>query len=389
MGKWTSAGFVAQTLGNYKDQLKELFIEAFGDDFVLDDYTPQGVLIQRIAELAYNIDMDGIDVVACLNPNTASGVWLDIIGALRNFTRNPGSPDIITLSATGDTSLMPFFVPANTPINIGPITFLTTNNITFSANPTTIIAYASDNTPTGVNIGNAGTTTITQITDIVVTGVTVGLEKESDFDFRQRLFAGKNAAEATIERVYQLISANSLVRSAGINYNDLSTTVDTIPPHATEWMAAPRAGIDETMFAETVGGIILNNKVPAAQTFGNATVTVNDVFGTPKAVNFTIPDEIPMRIHIQTATPQNTGVLDLSRVNDQKQEIVNFINTLPIGGDVSMSRILGFVAGDPGYDILSYQIKAVADSAWTVNSNYTIGSREYATIDLSNIAIGA
>ena len=70
---WTSQGFTAKTVEYYKTQLEQAFVAAFGNDFSLDPALPQGVLIQELAELFYNADMDGIEVMNRINLNTASG----------------------------------------------------------------------------------------------------------------------------------------------------------------------------------------------------------------------------------------------------------------------------------------------------------------------------
>ena len=61
MGKWTNAGFIANTLDYYKTEIQKVFVAAFGEDFLLDDSLPQGVLITRLAELFYNADLVGVE----------------------------------------------------------------------------------------------------------------------------------------------------------------------------------------------------------------------------------------------------------------------------------------------------------------------------------------
>ena len=59
MGKLTYQGYSTNTLETWKTKVQQVFVDAFGNDFVVADDTPQGVFINRLAELFYNCDMDG------------------------------------------------------------------------------------------------------------------------------------------------------------------------------------------------------------------------------------------------------------------------------------------------------------------------------------------
>ena len=46
------------------------------------------------------------------------------------------------------------------------------------------------------------------------------------------------------------------------------------------------------------------------------------------------------------------------------------------------------LTADSGFDVTLFKIKADGDANWLENSNYSIGTREYATCEASNIKIG-
>ena len=99
MGQWTEHGFVAKTVEEYKADIRTLFTTAFGPDFIVNDETlPQCILIQELAELFANADADSIEVLAQLNPNTVSGIWLDFMAQARGLTRNAATPQAVLLS---------------------------------------------------------------------------------------------------------------------------------------------------------------------------------------------------------------------------------------------------------------------------------------------------
>lgn len=388
MGKWTPQGFQAYTLSYYKEQLQKLFVDAFGDRFQLDDTLPQGVLIQRLAELLYNADMDNVDVMSTLNLNTTTGIWLDLVGALRGIPRLSGSSQMATIRLTSNSSQLPYTIPTNTAFESnGNVFFSGQSQIIRNQQQTIVVTYSEDGN-SDIVVGDTMTCPVTQVTNIEVIGLADGQPKETDADYRSRLNSTYSVANNTMRWVEMKIAESPLVRTTGFGYNDSNATVNSRPPHTSEWMAVPKEGVDSTMFANTVAEIIVNNKVPSSQTYGNTTTTVQDLYGYQKEVSFTIPTKADIQIAIAIETPTSTGVLDLTNVPDQKEKIAAYINNLKIGEDIAMSKILAFVVGDPGYDVMSCSIKKTGDASWVTNGNFVLGDREYASCNIANISIG-
>lgn len=100
MGKLSSEGFSINNLETIKNNLQNIFIEALGNEFILDDNSPQGVLINRIAQLVYNCDLDGLNAYLQMNVNTATGTNLDAIAFLRGTKRKEGTKKQITCEFT-------------------------------------------------------------------------------------------------------------------------------------------------------------------------------------------------------------------------------------------------------------------------------------------------
>lgn len=391
MGQWTNAGFEAKNLDYYKAAVQQVFVNAFGEDFLLDPQLPQGVLIQELAELFYAADMDGVEAFSRLNINTASGVYLDLIGSMRGITRSPGAPQTSTVALTiNPNNFMPFSIPA------GQI-FTATNGDMFKLEDTVTISSTQNQrlylsyTEAGdsqVSVGDKMSTTgFAQITDIEVVSLTAGTDTESDMDYRNRLISEYPVAGNTIQYIANLILESPLVRAVGFNYNDTAQTEGGLGPYCTEWMAVPTADADETLFKNKVASIILNNKMPGAPTDGNTTVQVEDVFGSTKTVKFTIPTEVQIEILCTVTTPEETGRLDLNNRPAIQQAIYDYIQTLSIGDNVSYSRCVAPVASDPGFDIATFVIKDKNGATTVSNGNFPIGPREYATITLNDIKI--
>ena len=390
MGQWTDAGFEAKTLDYYKTAIQQVFIGAYGDDFLLDDALPQGILIQELAEMFYNADMDGVEVLSRLNLNSAPGLYLDLIGGLRGILRSNGTNASITTTITSTTSSIPYSLPEGTVFTCSETseTFATTgiNNITSTTQ--SVVLSATSSGIVNTTVANTMTVNNSNITNVVVTAVAQGTERETDMEYRARLLRTYTAAGNTNQSVINLLLALDCVDTAGVNYNDSAETVGGLAPYSTEFMAVKKADFDETLFKTQVAQTILNNKTPGAPTDGNTTVSVTDVFGTTKQVKFTIPTEKKIEIEVSVATPETTGVLDLSGVPAIKDAIMAYINNLDIGKDVSFSRCMAPLTADGGFDVTTFKIRAVGDVNWTQNANYIIDSREYATCEASNIKVG-
>lgn len=388
MGKWSGTGYEAYTVGYYKEQLQNLFVEAFGSDFVLDDTLPQGVLIQRIAELLYNSDMDAVEVMSQLNLATASGIWLDFIGSFRGIARRAGSSQFCNIEITSNPAALPYTIPADTEFVSGGDTFKTQTQFIITTSPQTItVAYDGDGN-SSVNIGDTMTCVLSQITNVEALSLVDGEPAEDDADYRTRLRTTYSVANNTMDWVEMKIAESPFVKTTGYGYNDSGSTVNQRPPHTSEWMAVPVEGVATAAFNSVVGTIIVNNKVPSSATYGNTTVTVQDLYGNNKQVSFTVPDKINLEIRITVQTPDDTGVFDLSNVEEQKRKAATYVNSLRIGNDVSMSRVLANFCSDPGYTVTGYYIREVGDDNWVQNADFVIGDREYAAVELQNITVG-
>ena len=401
MGKWTGQGFVANNESFYVTELQKIFVECFGNDFLLDPTLPQGIFITRVAELLYNADMDGVEGFARLNINNASGVYLDIIGGLRNIPRSQGTPQKVGLRLTISTNnFIQFSIPqgqAFTSLD-GSYTFLndTTYTVTSATAENVLFASFTSLGDSGISIGaKLSTDGFSQITDIEVVSLTPGTEEESDIDYRTRLIRANPVAVNTIEYVQNLLLADPSVRLVGHNYNDTATTEDTLPPYTTEWMVVPESTVNmadatvANLWKLNIANIILNNKVPGAPTAGNTTVTnATDVFGTQKTVKFTIPTKVNLQITATLGTPEQTGRLDMLGIDEIRAKMAQYINSLDIGNDVSYSRLIAPLAADKGFDVLTFTIKNKDTGTTLSNSNFPIGRREYASITLSDISLG-
>lgn len=394
MGTWTDQGFVAKPLQYYVDELRRIFTEAFGDDFILDETTPQGVLITRLAQLLFNTDMDGVEAFSRLNISSAGGFYLDLIGNLRGVTRILGSPQLvsvqITSSAGTGSGFLPYTIPHGTVFkSLSQVdTFFNERNITVQSETQTVTLRYGKNGDSSVLVNDKlQVNGIVRITDVTILSLIPGMGNETDVEYRRRLLTEKPALNNTIKSVENKLFELPTVKSVGSQYNDTAQTVGQMPPYTTEWMVVPKEGANQTVFKNSVAETIINNKVPGSPTYGNTTVTVEDVFGDQKTVSFTVAEKRNLQIDIKVVTPEATGRLDLINVPKIRQDMYNYINGLMIGKDVSYSRCCSSLFADTGFDVDYFKIKEEGDTTWIENGNYIINERQYAAIDFESINI--
>lgn len=395
MGTWTNQGFVAKTKSYYQAAIQQVFVDAFGSDFDLNPNLPQNILIERLAELFYGMDMDGVEAFARLNLNTMEGLFLDVVGVWRGINRVLGKPQqgLVAVTCNPD-NFTSFTVPEGTVLTVTETgeQFVTTRIATFTSNTGTLeIEYTSDGNSTAI-IGNTMTVSLfPQINNLEIVSLIDGTEDESDISYRSRLKNEYPAAVGTLEYVSNLLRALPTVKAVGCLYNDTAETAGLIGPYCTEWMVAPTVDVTpeaEALFKQTVGEVIIDNKVPGAPTDGNTTVTVTDALGSVKTVKFTVAEEVPIEIELTVSTPESTGVLDLSGTSEIKAKVVEYVNSLEIGKDVSYSRCMAPFAADTGFDILSFRMKAKSSDTWITNGNLSITSRQYASLAIADITVG-
>ena len=397
MGQWANTGFIAQDAAYYKAQLQAVFQNAYGNDFnISDDTLPQNIIIQELAELFANADADSIEVLAQLNPNTCSGIWLDIIGLIRGLPRDTGHAQKATVLITSTGSGVPFSIPQGQEFTV-----YETGEIFTAESLTQVSSTSASVTLTFASTGNSATqigyhmntSGLGAITSIEVTGLIAGSDGETDLEYRTRLNSSASVATGTLQYVMNQISLVQGVRSVGVEYNDLPTEEGGIPPYCTEFIVMPSTGVDSAalpQWKQDVATAILWNKVPGAPTHGNTTVTnVIDPFGAAKDVKFTIPNAINLEIEVSIATREEQPYLDMSQVGTITNNITEYINNLGTGVDVSMSRIFQIILNDANFDIQSLVIRQIGSSTSVSNANFQIDVRECAVIDSANIRIGA
>ena len=390
MSEFTSTGVVTKTLDEWYNAVVDFKRAVWGQDFVTDPSTKQGADILQLAELLYNAEMNNVSAFAQLNINTATGVCLDYIGFVRGIYRDGGYPQEIIVDLTSATT--GYTLPANLAFKTatGNVYYVPADVEITAIEQQVELVYSSDGNPE-INEGDPLTTvqSYTNVVSAVVAqgGIQEGADTESDDSYRKRIKDASVGFVGTLELMALEMLKTQGMAKLRILYNDESSTDQYgIPAYNTEFLVVPQDGADDSVFNASVAEKILDIKVPGAPLYGNTAVSVADYYGESKTVNFTRPTKIGIQFYAKIAINPATGVIDASKVDVEKQAIVDYVQSVDVGEGVSWSRILGMLAGDTGFVISEWGLRKGDSGEW-VHTDLSCGIREYLWIDLGDIDI--
>lgn len=395
MSEFTQDGVVTKTLDEWYQAVVDFKRAVWGDDFVTDASTKQGADILQLAELLYNAEMNNVSAFGQLNLNTASGICLDYIGMVRGIARDGGYPQEIvvdlTSSVTGWT-----LTPA--------VTFRTQDGYNYYSpadvliedlNQQVTLVYVSDGNP-DVSEGDPLQTVqpVSAIVSAVIAegGIIEGAETENDESYRLRIKSASIGFVGTLE-----LMASEMLKIAGMSklrilYNDESTTdANGIPAYNTEFLVVPQDGTDSATFNATVAEKLLDIKVPGAPLYGNTSVVVQDYYGENKTVKFTRPTKVSLQFYAKIIPNPVTNAIDTSKIDIEKQAIIDYVQSVDVGQSVSWSRILGIVAADTGFLVSEWGLRSNEGGSWgnwVTNEDIGVNNvRKYLWIEMDDIDI--
>lgn len=128
-------------------------------------------------------------------------------------------------------------------------------------------------------------------------------------------------------------------------------------------------------------------KPAGIQTFGNTQVIVNDSQGDPQAINFSRPVPIYIWVNVEL-TLYDEEDFPINGLDLVRQEILEYGNSLLVGEDVIIQRILCQVFHVPGISNVFIEIASTLDPGDTPTydeNNIPIENSEVAVFDLNRI----
>ena len=279
-------------------------------------------------------------------PNTASGQSLDRLLIFAGISRNPALSAVYSVRVKGTAG---YVIPAGFLVSTDTeLTYWTTAENTIGNDGTCLVQVSCTEAGTIGNIASA-----TAIHRIVnpdasidsVEGVSLliaGADEESDADLRLRFSAAVEGTGSCNENAIR----SSVLRVPTVKYAEvIANNEDTEdsegrPPHSFECYVLGGDG-----YEQEIASAIFDKRPVGIKTVGDKAVTITDVTGSERVVNYSpaprVGITVKAKIKTTTSFPDDGIVL-------VQQNIANYINGLGIGNSLVLSSIYGHIYGVVG-----------------------------------------
>lgn len=374
----TDTGFNRKTFNDLITEAQDRATSLYGPDVQLSEDSFFGLLLQlyvffqdelwQVTEQVYN----GAYI------NTAAGVQLDALVKYANLRRNQAVAATGEITFTADTGTE---IPAGTLVASGNIRFTTSTSLTISPTTNTVAIRA-------VSLGTQGNVPAGTITTIVnpITGVnsisnteatTGGQDAETDTELRSRYFQTLQVAgKATLNAIQSNVLQVTGVRNVLAIENDTNATVDGLPPHSVEVVVD---GGDDTAIAQA----ILESKPAGIATFGNTSITVQDISNTDRIINFNRPTLVDVWVNITLSVNNSVFPAD---GDDQVQDIiVDYVNALGVRAFVIEAQLVTQTFRVPG--VVDATVTLSTDGITFSSDNIEIASDRKAQTDSNRVVV--
>lgn len=390
-----SSGTIVPDVADLRDEVAAEFKAVFGEDFVTDSETPEGLFIDIIVAVREAVARNNAKLANQINPDQAAGVFLDAIWKLTGGSRRVGTRSLVLATLAGVPGT---FVPQGTRVR----TNVTDSAVFFSAESATIGLGGSINTffqSEDVGAIPAASGTLTEIIDNVLgldtvtnaAAATLGTAVESDA-------ASRNRRKTTLYRqsTSLLASVLSYVRTVTDvrdaqgreNVTGSSDTIDGLSIAANSMRIVVLGGDDND-----VAEALVSRKSIGSGWSGSTTVPYTDQYsGQSYDVKFDRPTELRMLIRytiradsVQAADP--TVVLPQAAVS-YADGLLEGENGLTIGADVSPFELAGAGArAAPELIITKVEVALFSGSPTYSTDTYTVALSEVATIAADDVTV--
>lgn len=328
----STTGASAPPYADILGSLQASFRLIYGDDAYLEADSQDGQWVAIIAKAIHDCNQSALAVYNSFSPQSAVGVGLSNVVKINhmqrlvptksqvNVTVGGVAGTTITSGIVGDADGNRWMLPVTVTIPPGGTLIVTAE----AENAGAVVAPIG--TVTKILTPTAGWQSVTN-----ASAATPGQPVESDAELRARQ---EITPAANSKTVLESLAAN-IKALPGVSYgviyeNDTgSTDGNGVPAHSIACVVKGGVAAD---IAET----IYRKKGPGVGTFGTTTISITDISGTGRDINFYIPTEKPIKVGIslQAGTSYNTAI-----ATKIKQAVVDYINGMDIGEDLVVNRL--------------------------------------------------
>ena len=347
-------GITAPTYSEVLEYLTDKARSIFGADINLDADTQDGQLLAIFAAAISDVNSQAVAVYSSFNPNTAQGVAPDSAVKTNGLERRAATPSQVDLTITGTVGTT---IKNGYALDANRIKWMLPETVVIpSGGEITVSAHAKDDGAIEASAGTInriGSPTLGWHAVTNKSAAVSGVAVESDVDLRLRQADSTALPSVSLWEgiIGSLLSLDGVLRVSGIKNDEDAPTEEGVPGHTI-------AMIVDGGDAQEIGKTIFLKKGEGVGTYGSVTTTYLDYYGFPNTIKFSRPTVAKIQVKLTIAP----GLTYLSTVSDEiKERVVAYVNSLKIGDDVGIARVLS---------------SAVKDSASGIDTRFTVESIE-------------
>lgn len=391
-----SSGVIIPDVSDLRTDVEDEYKDVFGQDFVVDPETPEGVLIDAEVSSRESLAQNNAELANQINPNQAGGVFLDALWALTGGSRTPGTRSLVTCTLTGVPGTV-ILEGRRVKTNVADTKiFRLISAATIGVGGTVTAVLESE------DIGPipAASGTLTEIIDKVLgwdtitnaSAATLGKAQESDADSRNRRRATLALhGRALIEAITSEVRNVANVRDAVGRENITNTTaiIDGLSVSAHSLRVVALGGIDaDVAFA------LFKTKSGGCNWDGNTSVNITDTYsGQVYAVNFDRPTEqrVLVRYTIKASSVQASDptVTLPEAAEEYASGLLEGEKGLVLGADISPFEFAGAAARRSPELVITKVEVAFWNGGSPVYDTVTLttGLDEYGSVQASDVTV--
>ncbi len=208
-------GLLCENTEEIRAQVRQIFIDAFGEDLDVDPESPQGQLIDSLTAIISDKDSQVLELANQFDPYKNDGIYQEAMAHLYFIERKGARASLVTCECRG---LANTFIPRGTIIkNADNLLFYSINDAFIGANGKVEISFECEKTG-AINIPLYSITSIVSVIpgfDSVINNnpALLGSEKESraEFEKRRTLAIAKNGQGSLLSLYGELSQVDNVV----------------------------------------------------------------------------------------------------------------------------------------------------------------------------------
>lgn len=376
MAKLVESGIVIERLDSILERIEQGFKRIYGQNINIDPDTPDGQMIGILGQIKVDLEELAEDVYRQLDPDLATGAWLEQRVAYAGLVRRKASYSYLrSVILTGDP-----YAEINSLIvsDTNKVRWILDQKVTLNHSGSARADFRSEEL--GAFSLNAHTQltieTITLGLNSVTTSVDaeIGIEEETDSQLRQRFSKSRarnaiNSAEAIEGEIGDLADVKQVII---LENNTPQVDSAQVQPHSINVIVE---GGNETDIAQ----VIYKNKGAGIGLQGDTSVNLM-INGKQRTIKF--DKATPVDVHISMTLVRYEDFTEIDK--DEVKRMLSNVK-FKIGEDVSLSRLYSPINTVGGFWVKSLKI---GKSSGVLNAeNIVTQPRELARIQRANIQI--